>query len=1248
MHSFLEISGNDIAALNEIDLRELIGLLCEADYNSHSLSISGIGWSGHSNAKDGGFDVFVNCKNLPPTHSHIPKNVTGFQVKKSNMFPNNIKREMKPNGKLRQKIADLHEKQGAYIIVSSNANTTDSAYDLRIHEMKESIGTLKIEVDFFDQGRIASWVRKYPTLMTWVRSKVGKFTSGWKPYQNWSYDVDDKGSYILDNNARIRERSDSGEIKLSILDGINRLRTLLSKQRASVRLAGLSGVGKTRLIQALFDNTIEGPCLDQTKVIYADTADTLFPTPKILIEQLNSLGSLTILVIDNCPSEMHRILTDACNVPKSFVSLLTVEYDVHDDEPDDTNVLFLEPASDELIEKLITRRFSHIHSLDIKTIIQFAGGNARIAYLLAKTVRQGEIIRGMNDETLFRKLFHQRNSVNEELLRSAQVLSLVYSFDGEDTDEETSELKILASIIGQTLLSLDMDARKIQARDIIQSRGVWRAVLPEALANRLARLSLESFDTSRVMESLTPHRRLLRSFTKRLSYLPESKVAQNIAEIWLKQGGLLGRLKYLSEIEITMLENVTSINPEMVIKTFEREFREEIEFKECTRNSRYIAILREIAFDTSLFKRAVRLIISFCLYESKIYYISSIDSLKSLFQVRYSGTHATLSHRLEIIEELWQNRDQQRFNLSLNLLRTVFETRGLRPRLGHIINSRSRDYGYDGLVYSEDWFRTTMEFSLRLAYSNNYYRDDVLLIIAENLRSLWPFQELRALIFEVCDTISEKGHWSDGWLAIHKIIKSDKQGTDAHEDLITLEKKMAPKLILDRVQAFAINPPSAKLSIHDVVPFDNIYQTIIDLGKELATHDIELAEIAHSLVSKRGFYNYQLGIGIFCGAADVERVWKLLEGQLLSIPIPERNIDILRGWLRAAFENKTAVFDSKKDYILNNPKLSNSYLRLLEYSSIDESELDRLDMLLKNDLAPIKDYETLSWRIISFSISNSNIRRILLGIMSKSGGVFVAAKILASVVRERSDTNTPNLHELKDLSLNVIQNLIWPIDFTLDDELDRDIVELISFSASEHRPLLKELIKNLFNALSNEIIYEQHYSYTLEKIVTEFPEHVLDCLSYTDVFKYSHFGLRIDHLDGFAHQINNIDDDVLITWCDESPHERVKFCLSHFFMFKNGTSGRAEWRPLFWYILTANDNLNDVFEAISEIFDPYSWGGSLADLLERRSVLLDDLIKVDNEELSAWATLNLGKVKHRIVLDRQQDESRIGYNGSFE
>src|SRR5688572_13345314 len=119
----LEITGDDIAALSDEDLRTLVGLLCEAEMRRRKLPVSAVTWGGNQTAKDGGLDGRVALAAGTIIDGFVPRPDTGFQVKKSNMPRQAILKEMKPKGGLRPAIRELADASGAYIIVSSAGST---------------------------------------------------------------------------------------------------------------------------------------------------------------------------------------------------------------------------------------------------------------------------------------------------------------------------------------------------------------------------------------------------------------------------------------------------------------------------------------------------------------------------------------------------------------------------------------------------------------------------------------------------------------------------------------------------------------------------------------------------------------------------------------------------------------------------------------------------------------------------------------------------------------------------------------------------------------------------------------------------------------------------------------------------------------------------------------------------------------------------------------------------------------------
>jgi hypothetical protein len=435
-----EVTGDDIAALNDTDLRALIALLAEAEVRQRSLPASAVTWSGNQTANDGGLDVHVALPSDTMIHGFLPRAETGFQVKKPDMRRSEILKEMKPDGLIRPVLQDLADVGGAYIIVSSAASSSKLALDNRKMAMREAVTGIpnadKLTLDFFDRSRVATWVRGHAGMVAWVREKIGRAYPHWRPYGSWT--VLPSGAdptFLLDDTARIKTSDKDEGDGSTVAAGIDKIRDCLRTSGRVVRLVGLSGVGKTRLVEALFDAKVGPDSLNPALAIYTNVAEGPDPSPRGLASDLIAARNRAILVIDNCPPSTHRQLSEIVRAAASTVSVITVEYDIREDQPEGTDVFSLETSSLPLIEKLVRNRYPNISQVDAHTIADYSGGNARIAL-------KDETVTGLAEAELFERVFEQRHGYDAGLLAIAQACSLVYSFDGEKLSGDGAELPL--------------------------------------------------------------------------------------------------------------------------------------------------------------------------------------------------------------------------------------------------------------------------------------------------------------------------------------------------------------------------------------------------------------------------------------------------------------------------------------------------------------------------------------------------------------------------------------------------------------------------------------------------------------------------------------------------------------------------------------------------------------------------------------------------------------------------------------
>ena len=1279
MTTLLEIAGDDIALLDDDDLRELIGLLCEADYRLVGLPTRGIQWGGHQDAIDGGLDVIVRDTVTPPENSFVRRSITGFQIKKTDIIPSQILREIRPNGVLRPAIKDLIKDNGAYVIVSSNASVTNTALDNRIDAMKEAIANEvdheNLHLDFLDRGRIATWVRSYPSLILWVRNKINKPLKAWRSYENWSNAPGGlEEEYLLDDGLRLYDCETHTKVGQSVTEGLSRIRTALATPGMSVRLTGLSGVGKTRFAQALFDIRIGKRALNPSQVVYADVSDGPDPDPVTLSSQLINDRSPVVLIVDNCPPDLHHRLTQTCSQARSTVSLLTVEYDVRDDIPEEkTSVFRLEPASDDLIEKLVLNRFQHIGQVNALKIAEFSGGNARVAIALANTVKHGETLSGFRNEVLFERLFQQRHQSNASLLDSAQVCSLVYSFEGTDVTAEDSELKFLGSLVQKSAHDLFRDVTKLKQRELIQSRDVWRAILPHAIANRLAKQALESIPKQTIVSGFLTNssERLIKSFTRRLSYLHDSEVAKNIVEEWLEPEGWIGKsIENLSQFGVDVFMNIAPVSPEATLSAVERAANGSSGITFTSRmnshHTMFVRLLRHLAYAPDLFDRSVNLIIRFAATEDPNENVDPIrDVLKSLFYIHLSGTQAPIEARADIVQVLLDSDKAIEQDLGLLILDAALETWHFSASHEFGFGARPRDFGYYPKTREDKvhWLSTFSDICTRLALSDRPVSEQARQLLANKLRGLWTKGGMFTAIEKTVDKLLEQGAWNNGWIAIRGIIRYDSKKFDeeTRKRLLALEKRLKPVDLLEKARTFALSNQRGSFDLEgapdDNEPVSASYlrteKATRAIGAEVATNSETFKELLPDLVSTYNTRLHNFGQGLANGCADKNQMFRELRNALEYTPHDKRQIGVILGFLSSTAESDPEFYDTKLDEAVGDGLLGEWFPILQKTSKIDQRGVERLHESLDLGKAPLHTYEYLAGRVYE-SISDDDLAGLIEKILTKEGSVGVAIEML----QMKFYPSEGESREYSDALIELAQKTLTKYRFDQkQQQLGNEDYNNLSDIAQkclgnfEGISVAKELTKNLADAILKYQISSFNYTMLLNTIAKLQPKIFLDeFLGREDVEEYQLHRLLSGYFERGENPMSQISDDTVIAWCEEEPKSRYSIVVSTVNGFeKPNETGKYEWRPVITTILDRAPDLEKVFEALGQSLRPSFWSGSLANILEERSVLLRDLYDHQNVEVASWARSYFARFQRDIASERKWEQKNDRpRNESFE
>ncbi len=1268
MHPIFRIASSDIKALNDGQARELVARLCKADLQAKGIGTDAVTWGGDQRAKDGGVDVRVEIGPGVGISGYIPKYSTVYQVKAEPFGKPKIPGEMAPKGVLRPAIIDLAGKSGAYIIVSTRDDLSDLSLSDRRQAMADCLAehglASKVLLDFYDSRRIADWIENTPSIVTWVRNELGRPLEGWRPYGPWAYhekSVEDE--YLLDDKIKIL--IPNTEKGIEVIDAINRLRGDLCKNGTSVRIVGLSGVGKTRLVQALFDNRIAttNESLDQGNVLYTDLSGNPTPQPAAMLEALVLEGSDSVVVVDNCGQDVHQKLTEIAKHPDSKIRLVTVEYDIRDNLPEGTTCYHLEGSSGDVIAKLLKRHFQTLSDLDVDKIVEFSDGNARVAFALASTSEAKGELGQLRDDELFKRLFVQKHTESDELQRCAEAASLLYSFDVEDVSED-SELAILSAIAEITIPTFYRNVSELQKRGLVQERGKWRAVLPHAISNRLALNAVQSNHPGLLVLRFVAGapERVARSFSRRLGYLHESKHAQKIVEDWLSPGGLLSDVTSLNALKREMLENVSPVNQRAALNALLRAV-EKPDFISTTNSSRANSarLLRSLAYELDLFDEAAAALLKFTLEEPDDYKSDSTrDTLQSMFYLHLSGTLASPEQRATFVRTLALSGEPRKSKLALLLLRAGLESQHFSSHYSFDFGALKRGYGWypRTLKETQDWYGLFIQIAVDLGKTTTVFGADARAILGGAFRGLWGDARMEEALTGAARELALIDGWPDGWIGIRNTLQWDKKHIDptSLDRLKALEKEIVPRDLQAKIQAKVLSRGSFGVALDDEFEDDSpmdgyvkAHEEATALGRAAAQDANVLADLA-PFISNTTNKVWCFGIGVGQVSVSPQQILERLR-PLVEYP-PADGFDLqfitglINGWNQVKPEEVAAFLDEAVGDDVWGPLFPNLQFAV----ELDQAGYLRLIKSLGLGRAACWKYKNLGHGRRTDPLTGTQIATLLSLLATKpDGGLPAAIDVLYMVIHCTDTKDEQYKAELRTYCLKFVGELDWSlIDLTNENfvhHLGR-VIEFALDSSKPHETAAKSLNRLIQQEHSGKTIFPHRIGKVLLPFFKKCPLVALDAVytkaEETDLMRM--LTIRLDRHGDTA--IGVVPEKSLLEWCKVSPEDRGIFAAQTCKLFEmpnpdeSGDEAVIGISSIARNLLALVPDKTKVLETLVSRFQPNSWSGSRAAIMRQRLQHLDQLNPAGNVELTPLIEEVKARFSKIIESEEQWEQER--------
>lgn len=1235
------ITPEQIQSLDDVQARELVARLARTEMLPHGGLVR---WGGNQRAPDGGVDV--DAAGAHKTTAFIPSADAIFQVKAVHGFSTEgqITNEMAPKGVLRPVIRDLEGTNGAYIIASTKVSLVPvkaaeciAAMDACFADHGIAPGT--ISTAFYDARQLADWCQQHPAVAIWVRDIIGQPLDGWRPYGPWAHgETAADNEFLLCENKRVELPSNGGFA--NDLDGIAAIRMRLSEDKAAIRLIGLSGTGKTRFVQGAFDPSIvtDAPLPALETVVYTDLGLRPNPTPQALIERISALKGDAIAIVDNCGSELHSTLVGLVARAESNIRLATIEYDIQDDLPENTSVFHLHSPDGDTAGEIIRRKFPRIPQVTRRKIVDLSDGNARVAIALASANYGGHNISSLSSRDLFDRLFYQSQAPDETLQRCAEACSLAYSFDLEDTSD-AGELATLGSLVGLDATTMYRNVAELQRRGLVQARGQWRAVLPHAIANRLAASALQSIPPNTLDTAFDPDQceRLFKSHTRRLSFLHEVPEAVQRAGALLLQ--IVPHIDAAAQLPFwqAALKYLAPVIPSEMAHALCP--LSEIEgFVATSNGQRYVTqrLLRSLAYDPNLFEQCCSALVRFAAAEPADYNNDpALGTLGSMFYARLSGTHATFEQRQNFVRGLLQPEDTRCRRIGTVLLNNAFEANRFTGYHEYDFGAHGRDYGL--APQSEEdydlWFGGFLDIAIEFGSVDTSDGKRIREIVGRRFAGLWRLfatDDVHDKLYSAGLAFKQIDGWPEGLVGAVEVLSRDRDGLYArnpdHTDLLDEKFRQLEEMILNlqptdlaaHIRLALFHRMETKEADEDWEAFHaRKSQEILTLAQSAAASPVVLEELRPELNARnKSREQWQFGRGIALAISNPADEFTALEGLASAGPSDGCDGRYLSGLIIGWHERDADAANAFLGRAMENPVWGQWFPHLQASVPGNDEAAERLIRAAQKGLAPAHMFNGVSIGRWVDPVSAELLTALISQIAEMDGGVEVALDILHRQIFNVSEMPVKKQELLASYCLDFCLTLPWADLEPIGDHVEHEVDAIMGFGLA-HEPdgdragqLQARLITHKSGKDSSLWFHRSRF---LKPMFKHRPMQFLNAISILPDVLGEAVGISMarDEIGPRNAPIDVVPDEVLLDWCDaDNPESRALYLAATVTILdgdhQDGAKN-AELKPIVPALLQRAGDKAIFLGIVAGRLRPSGWTGSLAAIFSRNAGILESL-----------------------------------------
>lgn len=1086
--------------------------------------------------------------------------------------------------------------------------------------------------------------------------------SKFHPLQVWS---DWENSILTPQQFIPNDRTK--EITKLVLDG-------LINVSQTIRILGLSGLGKTRILLEIFRpfNSDDNSILLSSRVLYINC--NLYPNAEYqtIISKAISEQIDPIIILDNCPKTVHRNLLQLTNRERNKASLISLDSNPEEIENDKMNgvnyIIIKKEELSSVVDELILSRFNNLDEESKKKIKDFSQGIPLMAVLLGESVINGEEFIGkLDDKELLDKLLGTKgkDEKHRTILKSCSIFNFFGFYDDLVTQTEfIAKSKNITSLSGDDAIKINdfnETCNYYLKREIFEKRGRFIGMRPFPLAMSLAQEWLDPLTPQRlinVIEEIAaledPDKtNLSKAFAEQMKYLGYNDKAVQIVEKIIGNDSPFDNAEVLNtELGSRLFRSFVEVNPVAVAQNFKRQFsnkttEELLKIKEGRRN--IVWTLEKLCFDNRTFEDSAKILLQFAIAENETWSNNATGQFLHLFNTHLSGTEANLSQRWEIIEWALSKGEKQYYEYAIKAMKIGLNF-GHSSRMGGAEQQGSKRLYDNNPTWKEieNYWKNILNKFIEIIKSKNEYSELASEAISNSIRTLFHTNMGELLIPFLKEIASLKNNdWDSGLKGLKYARKYEKQSIPEKQleeinnliDLLTKTDFSTRYLTLSN---------SYHLDNDESYSSEKVISAISELADEFIKSKISWEETFPSFFKNQQIFSYHFG----------KRLSELLKGDkdkvnnfinyslevISHIPLKERNFTVLGGFVSNSDE------ETKKEFYSQLFQSNEFSCQLFYFLSIDISGKEYFNLLFQlidNKVCDITNFYSFNYShaLSQLSLEELNVLSEKLYLYGDEGYRIVFDLFYDIGYGEESK---------KASLIPIIKNCILKLGFnrTFKRQLDDyKWSEAISLILSDEKEI--DFAQFINNSVIESITWEN--SYHLDNNIQRIYE-ILMKLHFNSIWKdlsiallsteenyIKFFGLKHilgSHIGGVGRSVGVLFDgniDAIFKWCEDNKPLAPSRLAELTPIFDSNNTDYANWHPVALRLINEYGDIKEVLIHLSSNMGTYSWSGSVVPFLESKKELFIQLSNHKIESVREWANSYVGYLEKDIEREKNRD-----------